>query len=541
MVDLLEQLFSVIWQEEIVPRQWREGLIVNIFKKGDREDPANYRGITLLSVVGKVFCKILNNRLVQCLDKEGALHEGQAGFRINRSCMDNVYTLNEIGQGRLREDKKTYAFFLDIQSAYDSVWHDGFWYKLWGMGVKGRMWRVIKKMYESSKSAVLLEGEKSDTFTIEQGVAQGCSLSPILFSVFVNDLLKQVEQTGLGIQLSSGKTVGGMLFSDDFVGISDSKESLQKLLDVVYSYCSKWRLRANVSKSAIRPSIEYGSEVWEGNKSQAGSLESIILDGAKRILGCSSKTCNEAVRGDMGLDTLQSRRDRAKLKWWYKLATLPEDRYPKQLFNQKWNIKPRRGRQRKVWSRMVDDLFKSLDIDKSEWLEDIKHGDSSSASFMASVEECISERESRKFEEGLNTKVKLGMYKRFGKSVEFKKYLHGICDAGSRLLFKFRSGTQGLNEELGRHRGREGKTECSLCGNECENVSHVLWECSAYSSTRASFMKKLQELLEDDYEDFESLDNVEKSSYVLGSELWENKFDGLLALVKEYIVDVWEI
>ena len=66
----------------------------------------------MLSVVGKVFCKILNNRLVQCLDKEGALHEGQAGFRIKRSCMDNVYTLNEIVQGRLREDKKTYAFFL---------------------------------------------------------------------------------------------------------------------------------------------------------------------------------------------------------------------------------------------------------------------------------------------------------------------------------------------------------------------------------------------------------------------------------------------
>ena len=70
------------------------------------------------------------------------------------------------------------------------------------------VWRVIKKMYESSKSAVLLEGEKSDTFTIEQGVvAQGCSLYHILFSVFVNDLLKEVEQTGLGIQLSSGKTV----------------------------------------------------------------------------------------------------------------------------------------------------------------------------------------------------------------------------------------------------------------------------------------------------------------------------------------------
>ena len=152
-----------------------------------------------------MFCKILNNRLVQCLDKEAVLHEGQAGFRINRSCMDNVYTLNEIVQGRLREDKKTYAFFLDIQKTYDSVWHDGLWYKLWDMGVKGRMWRVIKKMYESSKNVVLLEEEKLDTFKIEQGVAQGCSLSPILFSIFINDLLKEVEQTGLGIQLIVAK------------------------------------------------------------------------------------------------------------------------------------------------------------------------------------------------------------------------------------------------------------------------------------------------------------------------------------------------
>ena len=172
-------------------------------------------------------------------------------FRLNRGCMDNVYTLNEIVQGRLREDKKAFAFFLDIQKAYDTVWHDGLWYKLWDMGVKGRMWRVIKKMYMSSRSAVLSEGEKSDLFNVEQGVAQGCSLSPILFSVFINDLLKEVEQAELGIQLSSGKTIGGMLFADDFVGVSDSKESLQKLIDVVYSYCSKRGLRANVIKSTV--------------------------------------------------------------------------------------------------------------------------------------------------------------------------------------------------------------------------------------------------------------------------------------------------
>ena len=75
-----------------------------------------------------MFCKVLNNGLVRCLDKEGALHEGQAGFRVNRSCMDSVYTLNEIVQGRLKEDK---AFFLDVQKAYDTVWQDGKKFGTW--------------------------------------------------------------------------------------------------------------------------------------------------------------------------------------------------------------------------------------------------------------------------------------------------------------------------------------------------------------------------------------------------------------------------
>ena len=79
------------------------------------------------------------------------------------------------------------------------MWRDGgLWVKLWDMGVKGRMWRVIKNMYEASRSVILLEGEKSSAFSVEQGVAQGCSLSPILFSVPINDLLKDVEEAGLG-------------------------------------------------------------------------------------------------------------------------------------------------------------------------------------------------------------------------------------------------------------------------------------------------------------------------------------------------------
>ena len=75
MVYLLENIFRVVWHEEVVPKEWKEGLIV---KKGDKEEPGNYRGTMLLGIVGKVFCKILNNRLVKYLDRERALHEGRA-------------------------------------------------------------------------------------------------------------------------------------------------------------------------------------------------------------------------------------------------------------------------------------------------------------------------------------------------------------------------------------------------------------------------------------------------------------------------------
>ena len=192
-----------------------------------REGSGNYRGITLLSVVGNLFCKILNDRLVQHFNEGQTLHVEQAGLRKKRSCVDNVHTINEIVPGRLRESKKTYAFFLDVKKAYDTVWHDGLWVRLWGSGVRGKMWQVI-----SMRLLGVLYCWMEKSFSVAQAVAQGCSLSPILFSVFINDLLKEVKKAELGIQLQCGK-IGGMLFADDFVGVSDLKEQLQKLRNVV--------------------------------------------------------------------------------------------------------------------------------------------------------------------------------------------------------------------------------------------------------------------------------------------------------------------
>ena len=153
-------------------------------------------------------------------------------------------------------------------------------------------------------------------------------------------------------------------------------------------------------------------------------------------------------------------------------------------------------------------MFSSLGFDKAEWLEDIRKGSCSLKSFLGVAGEGIDERESSKFEEGLNSKVSL--YRTFGKVVELKKYLRGVSDAGTRLLFKFRSGTHGLNEELGRHRGREGRKECVLCDAECESVSHVLWD-SAYASIRSAFMLELSREFGVRFEHFQSLDSFVKS------------------------------
>ena len=115
---------------------------------------------------------------------------------------------------------------------------------------KSKEWRIIKQMYEYSRSAVLLEGEMSEVFSLEQGAAQSCSLSPMLFSFFINDLLIKVEEAGLGVQLNNRKSIVGLLFADDLVGIQDSSEILQ-LIDVVHKVCNWWRLKANVCKCAV--------------------------------------------------------------------------------------------------------------------------------------------------------------------------------------------------------------------------------------------------------------------------------------------------
>ena len=176
--------------------------------------------------------------------------------------------------------------------------------------------------------------------------------------------------------------------------------------------------------------------------------------------------------------------------------------------------------------------FYSVGLPKGELFDDIRKGQCPLSLFLSNVNKSVSNSESKKYVEGLNSKVKLELYKTFGKEVEFKRYLHGVSDTRIRLLFKFRSETHGLNEELGRHRRSNGRTECVLCGDECESVVHVLWECPAYKDSREEFLAKLRATLGEAFKDFETFDNIERASFMLGCDLWTENFDSMLALVR---------
>ena len=110
MITRMVMLYNWIWKNEYAPRRWREVVVVNSFKKGDKADPGNYRGMTLLSAVGKTFCTILNDGMGTMMEKEEKIREGHAGFRLNRSYVDHVHTLGKIIQGRKDAGRTTELF-----------------------------------------------------------------------------------------------------------------------------------------------------------------------------------------------------------------------------------------------------------------------------------------------------------------------------------------------------------------------------------------------------------------------------------------------
>jgi hypothetical protein len=195
-----------------------------------------------------LYTLILKNRLQRWCDSKNIVAEEQAGFRKAMSTVDHIFTLHEMIM--CRRPAKTFCCFLDIQKAYDRVWREGLWTKLYDYGIRGKLWRIIKNIYANVESCVVVDEERTEFFKILIGLRQGCILSPLLFDLFINDLVDEIRRCGVGVQVGEDK-VGILLFADDIVLTAESKEDLQTLMDITFRYSQKWRFRFNLSKSAV--------------------------------------------------------------------------------------------------------------------------------------------------------------------------------------------------------------------------------------------------------------------------------------------------
>ena len=155
LLVVIVKFFNIILESGIVPNAWTIGIIKPLYKnKGDINDVNNYRGITLLSCLGKLFTSILNSRLYAYLTRENILGNEQAGFRSQHSTLDHIFALHILSKFYIDQKKPLFCAFVDYSKAFDFVNRTHMWQKLLSSNINGKVLNVIKNIYENAKSQV---------------------------------------------------------------------------------------------------------------------------------------------------------------------------------------------------------------------------------------------------------------------------------------------------------------------------------------------------------------------------------------------------
>jgi hypothetical protein len=143
-IHIYEKLFNIIFDTGVLPQSWLNGIIKPIYKnKGDVKDPMNYRPITIVSCLGKLFTAILNARLNDYTEEFMILKENQSGFRQSYLTLDDIFSIFTLFQILKSKKKKLYCAFTDFEKAFDRVWRDGLFHKLLLNNINGKMYNVI--------------------------------------------------------------------------------------------------------------------------------------------------------------------------------------------------------------------------------------------------------------------------------------------------------------------------------------------------------------------------------------------------------------
>ena len=261
LLFFVNNLFNLILQTGIIPAHWCKGMIMPLYKrKGSQEDPNNFRGITLLSCIGKLFTACLNTRIANFLHLHNKIGPEQAGFRPGFSTLDHIFTLHCIIEYYKSKHGRVYCAFVDYSKAFDLIERSALWGKLLQHGINGRVLRVVYSIYQNTKSCIKSGGKISNFFTCNTGVRQGENLSPLLFAIYLNDFQETMAKSYSGLKALNEQLTEELdimfkmyllLYADDTIIMSESAGELQTALNALHDYCQKWSLKVNIDKTKI--------------------------------------------------------------------------------------------------------------------------------------------------------------------------------------------------------------------------------------------------------------------------------------------------
>ena len=274
MTDSLTLLLNLAFESGSIPPNWEESVVLSLPKTGDLADCGNYRGISLMSTTLKVLTVILSDRINRAFEAHNLFSPTQAGFRSLEECVTQAACVIDILQRRRIAKETTYATFIDLKKAYDTVPHEGLFQKLSNYGVRGRCLDFVKGLYKSSKITVRVghgaQAQFAPSFALERGLRQGCPLSPVLFNIFINDLMEELAGiTGVPVPYGTPRDhdnrtmhfmVPGALFADDAVGLSPTIEKSIMFCNHVTNWCDLNEMSVGIRKCGIMEFAPFPTE-----------------------------------------------------------------------------------------------------------------------------------------------------------------------------------------------------------------------------------------------------------------------------------------
>jgi len=224
-----------------------------LHKKGDVNDPGNYRGISLSDISSKLYGTIINRRLQEWVEENNITGEHQAGFKKGYSTIDHLFTVISCITKQFSANRKLYVAFIDFEKVFDTINRTLLWPILRKNGVHGKMFSCIKSMYTSVKAKVRCGLGLTQAISCSTGVKQGDVVSPLIFSLFINELATEVINSGRhGVTFPSDAfKLFILLLADDVVLMSETVIGLQTQLNSLQKASLSLDLKVNMSKSNI--------------------------------------------------------------------------------------------------------------------------------------------------------------------------------------------------------------------------------------------------------------------------------------------------